>query len=106
MKKKATRRRVKKPKRTVEEMIQLLWMAVDEANTQMRDEMTTPEEKRLWAKNMCDTIGVLNKLMASRRQTKMEDDDLGSLLLKVPRRFKRDIVRRVRKWRRPSLFNA
>jgi hypothetical protein len=106
MKKRATRKRRKKPKRTKEEMIHLLWLAIDEAHERINDEMTTSEEKRLWTKNMCDTMGVLNKIMATGRQSTMEEEDLGSLLLKVPRRIQRTIVRRVRKWRRPSLYNA
>jgi len=87
-------------------MIQLLWMAIDEAKTYINDEMTTPQEKRLWNKNLCDTIGVLNKLMATGRESTIEEENLGSLLLKVPRRIQRTIIRRVRKWRRPHFYNA
>ena len=106
MKKRATRRRVKKPKRTVEEQIEILWKVIDEANMLLDSEMSTSEEKRHWAKVICDTMGVLTKVQANVRDKSPEDEDLGSLLLKVPRRFKRTIIRRVRKWRRPSLYNA
>jgi len=104
--KKSARRRVKKPKRTVEEQIQILWKVIDEANMHLDSEMSTSEEKRHWAKVICDTMGVLNKLQATRKEKSPEDEDLGSLLIQVPRRLRRTIVRRVRKWRRMNLSAA
>ncbi len=108
MRKKKSTRRVtrRRPKRTVEEQIEILWKVIDEANMLLDSETSTSEEKRHWAKVICDTMGVLNKVQANVREKSPEDEDLGSLLLKVPRRFKRTIIRRVRKWRRPSSYNA
>jgi len=89
--------------RTVDEAIQILWKVIDEAKTYLADEMTSSEEKRRWAKVLCDTIGVLNKLLASKGEKTLEDEDLGSLLLKVPERFRRTVLRGVKGWRRKSL---
>ena len=89
--------------RTVEEQIQILWKVIDEANMHLENEMATSEEKRHWAKVICDTMGVLTKTQASRGEKTPEDEDLGSLLIKVPRRLQRTIVRRIRKWRRRNL---
>ena len=91
--------------RTVDEQIQIMWKVIDEAKTYLEDEKSTSEEKRHWAKVLCDTMGVLNKLLASRREKPPEDEDLGSLLLTFPRKFRRTILRRVKKWRRKSLSN-
>lgn len=91
--------------RTVDEAIQILWKVIDEAKTYLEDEMTTSEEKRRWAKVLCDTMGVLNKLLASRGEKPLEDEDLGSLLLTVPKKFRATILRGVKKWRRKSLSN-
>ena len=86
--------------RTVEEAIQILWKVIDEAKMYMEDPLLTPEEKRRWAKTMADTIGVLNKLLASQGGRQLEDEDLGSLLTKVPRTFRRTVMMRARVWRR------
>ena len=88
--------------RTVDEQIRILWQVIDEAKMHLEDEMATSEEKRHWAKVLCDTMGVLNKLKASRGEKTLEDEDLGSLLFKV-KKLRRTILRRVRKWRRKSL---
>lgn len=85
---------------TVDEAIQILWKVIEEAKMYLEDEMTNSDEKRRWAKVLCDTIGVLNKLLASRGEKALDDEDLGSLLLKVPRRFRVNVFRGVRKWRR------
>jgi hypothetical protein len=86
--------------RTVEEAIQILWKVIDEAKMYMEDPLLTSEEKRRWAKTMADTIGVLNKLLANQGEKQLEDEDLGSLLTKVPRIFRRTIIMRARVWRR------
>lgn len=88
--------------RTVEEAIQMLWKVIDEAKMYMEDPLLTPEEKRRWAKTMADTIGVLNKLLASQGGRQLEDEDLGSLLTKVPRTLRRTVMRRARVWRRQN----
>jgi hypothetical protein len=75
-------------------------LIIDEANAYMQDPMLTPEEKRRWAKTLADTIGVLNKLLASQGEKQLEDEDLGTLLSKVPRIFRLTVMRRIRVWRR------
>jgi len=87
---------------TVEEAIGILWKIIDEAKMYMADPMLTPEEKRRWAKTLADTIGVLNKLLAGQGEKQLEDEDLGSLLTRVPLKLRRTVVRRARVWRRES----
>jgi len=89
-------------RRTVNEAINILWQVVDEAKMYLEDPMLTSEEKRRWAKTLADTIGVLNKLLASQGGSQLEDEDLGSLLTKVPRKFRRTVQRRALMWRRRS----
>lgn len=96
----STRRHRSGGQRTVDEAVQILWMVIDEAKKYLEDPMLTPEEKRRWAKTLADTVGVLNKLLAGQGERPLEDEDLGSLLTKVPRRFQRSVKRRVRMWRR------
>jgi len=86
--------------RTVEEALQILWKIIDEAKTYMQDPMLTSEEKRRWAKTLADTIGVLNKLLASQGEKQLEDEDLGTLLAKIPKTLQRTVIRRVHIWRR------
>jgi len=87
---------------TVEEAIQILWRIIDEAHMYMVDPKLTSEEKRRWAKTLADTIGVLNKLLASQGERQLEDEDLGSLLTRVPLTLQRAVVRRACIWRRKS----
>jgi len=89
--------------RTVDEAIQILWKVIDEAKMYMEDPLLTPEEKRRWAKTLADTIGVLNKLLASQGEKQLEDEDLGSLLTRVPRGLRTRVIERARTWRRKSL---
>jgi hypothetical protein len=89
--------------RTVEDAVRIVWRIIDEAKAYMQDPMLTPEEKRRWAKTLADTIGVLNKLLASQGEEQLEDEDLGTLLSKVPRIFRRTVMRRARVWRRNNL---
>jgi len=88
--------------RTVEEAIQILWKVIEEAKRYLEDPMLTPEEKRRWAKTLADTIGVLNKLLASQGEKELEDEDLGSLLTKVPAAFRMIVREKARIWRRKS----
>ena len=87
---------------TVEDAVRILWRIIDEAYAFMQDPMLTVEEKRRWAKTLADTIGVLNKLLASRGEKQLEDEDLGTLLAKVPRTFRLTVMRRVHGWRRTN----
>jgi hypothetical protein len=89
--------------RTAEEATQMLWRIIDEARMYMEDPMLTSEEKRRWAKTLADTIGVLNKLLASQGEKQLEDEDLGTLLCKVPKVFRMTVIRRTRVWRRKNL---
>jgi hypothetical protein len=85
---------------TVEDAVRIVWKIIDEANAYLEDPMLTPEEKRRWAKTLADTIGVLNKLLASQGEKQLEDEDLGTILSKVPRTLRRVVLRRARIWRR------
>ena len=86
--------------RTVEDAVRIVWLIIDEAKAHMEDPILTSEEKRRWAKTLADTIGVLNKLLASQGEEQLEDEDLGTLLSKVPRTFRLTVMRRARVWRR------
>ena len=85
--------------RTVKEAVQILWKIIDEAKMYMEDPVLTPEEKRRWAKTLADTIGVLNKLLASQGDKQLEDEDLGSILVGVPRKLQLTVMKRARVWR-------
>lgn len=86
--------------RTVEEATKILWKIIDEAKTYMQDPMLTSEEKRRWAKTLADTIGVLNKLLANQGEKQLEDEDLGTLLAKIPKTLRLTVIKRVHTWRR------
>jgi len=88
--------------RTVDDAIQIVWKIIDEAKAYMEDPMLTSEEKRRWAKTLADTIGVLNKLLASQGEKQLEDEDLGTLLAKVPKTLRSAVVRRIHVWRRKN----
>jgi len=92
--------------RTIEEATQILWKIIDEAKAYMQDPMLTSEEKRRWAKTLADTIGVLNKLLASQGEKQLEDEDLGTLLAKIPKILRRTVMRRVHVWRRKNSKNS
>jgi hypothetical protein len=85
---------------TIEEATKILWKIIDEAKTYMQDPMLTSEEKRRWAKTLADTIGVLNKLLANQGEKQLEDEDLGTLLAKIPKTLRHTIMKRVHTWRR------
>lgn len=88
--------------RTIEEATQILWKIIDEAKTYMQDPMLTSEEKRRWAKTLADTIGVLNKLLASQGEKQLEDEDLGTLLAKIPTTLRRAVMRRIHVWKKKN----
>jgi hypothetical protein len=93
-----------KPKgeRDIEDAIPILWGAIDEAKMLMRDPMLTLEDKRHWAKTLADMVGVLNKIHASQGKKQLEDEDLGSLLTKVPKELRTIVRERARIWREKS----
>ena len=91
-----------KPEHTVDEAIQILWKVIEEAKMALVDERSTSEDKRQWAKVLCDTVGVLNKLLSSKGEKPLEDEDLGTLLQKVPRRLQLTILKGVKKWRKTN----
>jgi hypothetical protein len=98
--KRITRKNRFTEQRTVDEAIHILWKVIDEAKMYMEDSKLTPEEKRRWAKTLADTIGVLNKLLANQGEKPLQNEDLGTLLTKVPRTFHSTVKRRVNMWRK------
>jgi hypothetical protein len=87
---------------TVEDAVRVIWRVVEEAKSYMEDPKLTPEEKRRWAKTLADTIGVLNKLLASQGEKQLEDEDLGTLLAKIPKTLRRTVMRRIHVWRKKN----
>ncbi len=85
--------------RTVDEAIQILWKVIEEAKTYLADERSTSEEKRQWAKVLCDTIGVLNKLISGKGEKPLEEEDLGHVLRVVPKKLRMTVIRGVKMWR-------
>jgi len=102
MEKSTMRGNAVKPERTVDEAIQILWKVIEEAKIYLTDEKSTSEDKRRWAKVLCDTISVLNKLLSSQGEKPLEDEDLGTLLQTVPRRLQLTILKGVKKWRKTN----
>jgi len=88
--------------RTVDEAIQILWKVIEEAKVYLTDERSIPEDKRRWAKVLCDTISVLNKLLTSKGEKPLTDEALGATLQKVPRRLRISILKGVKKWRKKN----
>jgi len=86
-----------------EEAVKILWRAIEEARMYMADPLLTSEEKRRWAKTLADMIGVYNKLLFSLGEEQLEDENLGTLLTRVPIQLRKTVLRRVRMWRRRSL---
>ena len=87
---------------TIEEATKILWKLIDEAKAYMQDPMLTAEEKRRWTKTLADTIGVLNKLLASQGEKQLEDEDLGTLLAKIPKTLRRTVMRRIHIWKKKN----
>jgi len=79
-----------------------LWKVIEEAKIYLADERSTSEDKRRWAKVLCDTISVLNKLLASKGEKPLTDEALGATLQKVPRRLRTSILKGVKKWRKKN----
>jgi len=100
MEKSTIRGNATESERTVDEAIQILWKVIEEAKMTLVDEKSTSEDKRQWAKVLCDTVSVLNKLLSSKGEKPLEDEDLGALLQKVPRRLRLTILKGVKKWRK------
>jgi hypothetical protein len=88
--------------RSPQEAVGVLWMVIDEAKSSMHDPLTTSEEKRHWAKVLTDTVGVLNKAYENLGEKSLEDEDLGSLLARIPRPMQAKIARRALICRRIS----
>jgi hypothetical protein len=99
---KGKRRPKQKRERSPGEMVGVLWMVIDEAKSSMYDPLTTSEERRNWAKVLTDTVGVLNKTLANLGEKSLEDEDLGSLLARIPRPMQAKIARRALMCRRMS----
>ena len=47
---------ITKPERTVDEAIQILWKVIEESKMYLVNEKSTSEDKRRWAKVLCDHI--------------------------------------------------
>jgi hypothetical protein len=88
--------------RSPREAVGVLWLVIDEAQSSMHDPLTTSDEKRSWAKVLTDTVGVLNKAYANLGEKSLEDEDLGSLLARIPRPMQAKIARRALICRRVS----
>ena len=65
---KTTRTTSKRRERGIDDAIRILWMVIDEAKMYLEDEMTTSEEKRRWAKNLCDSNRHLKQTLSKQRR--------------------------------------
>jgi hypothetical protein len=90
--------------RSPREAVGVLWLVIDEAQSSMHDPLTTSEEKRHWAKVLTDTVGVLNKAYENLGEKSLEDEDLGSLLGRIPRPMQVKIARRAITLRLEKIF--
>jgi len=99
-KRKPKRRQMKE--RSPQEAVGVLWLVIDEAKSSLYDPLTTSVERRNWAKVLTDTVGVLNKAYANLGEKPVGDEDLGSLLAKIPRPMQAKIARRAFYWKKVS----
>jgi hypothetical protein len=86
----------------IDKALQILWKIIEEAKAYMEDPKLASEEKRRWAKTLADTIGVLNKLLISQGEKQLEDEDLGTLLAKIPKTLRRTVMRRIHTWKKKN----
>ena len=93
-KRRPKRKSKRKRERSPGEMVGVLWLVIDEAKSSMYDPLTSSEEKRHWAKVLTDSVGVLNKAYANLGEKSLGDEDLGSLLARIPRQMQAKIARR------------
>lgn len=93
----------RKSERTLDELIQIQGEVIDEGMKYLKDDRITLEEKRRWAKVVGDNIAVLNKLLSAKGEKPLDDEDLGSLLLKVPKKVVKRIKARMAKWVKASI---
>lgn len=82
--------------RGINELIAETWKLIDQAKKSLSDPELGENDKIRWAGVLASAIGTLNKLLWKTGAGKVEEEDLATLLSKVPEKYSK-IVKRIMK---------
>ena len=87
----------------VVELIDRTWRLIDYISERLDDSAVDEADKIRWAGVLANSIGTLNKLFYKAGIGKLDKDDMAIVLSKIPRKFSRIAMKRMRIIERPGI---
>ena len=73
--------------RGVHELITETWRLIDQAKERLADPNLSENDKIRWAGVLANLIGTLNRLLWKAGMGKVDEEDLASILSKIPEKY-------------------
>lgn len=86
----------KRKKGDVVELIDQTWRLINYIDERLNDSTVNEADKIRWAGVLANAIGTLNKLFYKAGIGKLDKDDMAIVLSKIPRKFNRIAMKRMR----------
>lgn len=87
----------------LDKLIQIEWDMIEELKTLLVKSKFTRDKVRI-SNSLAYHVNCLNKLLAQKGESPLEDENLGSLLTKIPKKWQFLVLRDIKRWRRKSLL--
>lgn len=88
--------------RGVQDLINETWILIDQAKERLKDPELAENDKIRWAGVLANAIGTLNKLLWKAGAGRLEEEDLASILSKVPEKYAKMVRKRISREKYPS----
>ena len=85
-----------KKQRGVDDLIKETWRLIDQAKHSLSDPNLGENDKIRWAGVLANAIGTLNKLLWKAGAGKMDEEDLATMLSKIPEKYAKMVKKRLK----------
>ena len=92
--------------RPLEKLIQIEWDIINDLKRMLVDPSLSTHDKVRVSNSVAYHVACLNKLLERKGENPLGDEDLGSLLTKVPKKWRSMVLRDFKIWKRKSLSAA
>jgi len=86
-------------KRGIKELIDETWALINRAKGSLSDPKLGEGEKIRWAGALANAIGTLNRLLLKDGAGGVNEEDLASILSKIPKKYVKIVNKKVKIWR-------
>ena len=90
--------------KSLDKLIQVEWDTINELKQMLTDSSLSTYDKVRISNSLAFHAVALNKLLQNKGEKPLEDENLGSMLAKLPKKWRLTVLRDFQKWKRKSLL--